>query len=129
MWARATGGPMEYTTLGRTGLHVSRMGLGCGGPSRLGLRAGGTEAGAEAVVREAVALGVNFIDTAEGYGTEEVVGRGIRDTSRDQVVLSTKAGVNWQGRRSTASEYKERIDGSLRRLGTDVIDVFHLHGV
>jgi aryl-alcohol dehydrogenase-like predicted oxidoreductase len=105
------------------------MGLGCGGPSRLGLRAGGSEADAVAVIREALALGVNFIDTAEGYGTEEVVGRGIRDTPREQVVLSTKAGVHWHERRSTAAEFKERIEASLRRLGTDTIDIFHLHGV
>ncbi len=120
---------MDYTTLGRTDLRVSRMGLGCGGPSRLGLRAGGSEAEAVAVVREALALGVNFIDTAEGYGTEEVVGKGIRDTPRDQVVLSTKAGVNWKERKATAGDFKERIEASLRRLGTDTIDVFHLHGV
>ncbi len=120
---------MDYTTLGRTGLRVSRMGLGCGGPSRLGLKTGGSEGDAEAVVREALALGVNFIDTAEAYGTEEVVGRGIRDTPRDQVVLSTKAGVHWQDRRSTAAEFRERIEASLRRLGTDTIDIFHLHGV
>lgn len=120
---------MDYTALGRTGLRVSRMGLGCGGPSRLGLRADGSEADAVAVVREAVALGVNFIDTAEAYGTEEVVGRGIRHTPRDHVVISTKAGVRWQDRRSTADELKERIEASLRRLGTETIDIFHLHGV
>ena len=105
------------------------MGLGCGGPSRLGLKTGGSEVDAEAVVREALTLGVNFIDTAEAYGTEEVVGRGIRDTPRDQVVLSTKAGVHSQDRRSTAAEFRERIEASLRRLGTDTIDIFHLHGV
>jgi len=61
---------MEYTTLGRTGLKVSRMGLGCGGHSRLGLSTGSTETEAENVVRAALSLGINFIDTAEGYGTE-----------------------------------------------------------
>lgn len=120
---------MDYTTLGRTDLRVSRMGLGCGGPSRLGLTTGAGEIEAERVVREALALGVNFIDTAESYGTEEVVGRAIRGTPRDQVVLSTKAGVHWKDRRCTPSEMKERVEASLRRLGTDRVEVFHLHGV
>ena len=120
---------MDYTILGRTGLRVSRMGLGGGGPSRLGLKTGGTAAAAENVVREAVALGVNFIDTAEAYGTEEVVGRAIRGVPRDQVVLSTKAGVDWQERRSTTAEMTERVEASLRRLGTDFVDILHLHGV
>jgi aryl-alcohol dehydrogenase-like predicted oxidoreductase len=120
---------MDYTTLGRTGLRVSRLGLGCGGPSRLGLKTGGTEEAAERVVHEALALGINFIDTAEAYGTEEVVGRGLRGTPREHVILSTKAGVDWKDRRSTAAEIKERIEASLRRLDTDYVDVLHLHGV
>jgi aryl-alcohol dehydrogenase-like predicted oxidoreductase len=120
---------MEFTTLGRTGLRVSRMGLGCGGHSRLGLGSGGTEENAVAVVREALALGVNFIDTAEGYRTEEVVGRGIADATRGDVVISTKAGIGWQERRSTPQEMRERVHACLRRLGTEYIDIFHLHGV
>jgi aryl-alcohol dehydrogenase-like predicted oxidoreductase len=120
---------MDYVTLGRTELRVSVMGLGCGGHSRLGLATGKTEAEAENVVREALALGVNFIDTAESYRTEEVVGRALVGTAREQVVLSTKAGVDWQERRSTGAELKARVEASLRRMQTDYIDVFHLHGV
>jgi L-galactose dehydrogenase len=120
---------MDYTTLGRTGLRVSRMGLGCGGHSRLGLAKGNSEADAERVVREALALGINFLDTAEGYRTEEVVGRGIAGTPREQVVLSTKAGVHWQERKSTRAEMRERVEACLKRLQTDYVDVFHLHGV
>jgi aryl-alcohol dehydrogenase-like predicted oxidoreductase len=120
---------MDYVTLGRTQLRVSVMGLGCGGHSRLGLATGKTEAEAENIVREALALGVNFIDTAEAYGTEEVVGRALAGTAREQVVLSTKAGVGWKERRSTGAELKERAEASLRRLRTDYLDVYHLHGV
>ena len=120
---------METICLGRTGLTVSVMGLGCGGHSRLGIRTGHTEAEAERVVKEALALGVNFIDTAEGYKTEEIVGRALRGTDRGQVVLSTKAGVHWQERYATAAEMKERVEACLRRLQTDHVDVFHLHGV
>lgn len=120
---------MDQTTLGRTGLRVSRMGLGCGGHSRLGLSQGHREAEAERVVREAISTGINFIDTAEGYGTEAVVGRGIAGTPRDQVVLSTKAGVRWKDRNSTSAEMRERVEACLGRLQTDHVDVFHLHGV
>lgn len=120
---------MEYTTLGRTGLRVSRMGLGCGGHSRLGMSQGRTVAEAENVVREALALGINFIDTAEGYRTEEVVGRAIANTPREQIVLSTKAGVRWQERKCTRAEMRERVEACLKRLQTDYVDVFHLHGV
>ena len=105
------------------------MGLGCGGPSRLGLKIGGSEAEAERVVREALSLGVNFIDTAESYETEEVVGRAIRGIARDRVVLSTKEGVGWKNRRCTATEMKDRVEASLRRLAVDAVDILHLHGV
>ena len=120
---------MDYTVLGRTGLRVSRMGLGGGGHSRLGLSYGKTDADAEQIVKEALHLGVNFIDTAESYQTEEVIGRALKSTPRDQVVISTKAGVEWQDRRCTADELRERVTGSLTRLQTDYVDVFHLHGV
>src|SRR5690554_4575471 len=76
---RAATGPnegnrMQYTTLGRTGLKVSVAGLGAGGNSRLGQGRGLSTDSSVALVREAFDLGVNFIDTAEAYGTEEIVG-------------------------------------------------------
>lgn len=120
---------MEYTSLGRTGLRVSVAGLGCGGPSRLGLRRGGDESEAVALVRRALDLGVNFIDTAESYGTEEVVGRALRGARRQSVVLSTKKTLPPPGRRNPEKEIRRGLEGSLRRLGTDYVDVYHLHGV
>ena len=120
---------MEYTTLGRTGIRVSRLGLGCGGHSRLGMAVGKSKNDAENLVREALSLGVNFIDTAEGYGTEEVVGLGIPGVPRDEVVISTKAGVNLKEHRCTPAEYKERVEACLKRLHTDYVDIFHIHGV
>jgi aryl-alcohol dehydrogenase-like predicted oxidoreductase len=57
------------------------------------------------------------------------VGRGIAGTPRDQVILSTKAGIGWQDRWSTREEMRDRVHACLSRLGTDYIDVFHLHGV
>ncbi len=114
--------------LGRTGLEVSVAGLGCGGHSRLGQRTGSTEDESVRLVQRAVDLGVNYIDTARAYGTEEIVGRAIAGR-RDEVVLSTKAHpADGEGPLGPAA-LRESVELSLRRLGTDRIDVFHLHGV
>jgi len=78
---------MQYTTLGRTGLRVSVAGLSCGGSSRLGSAWGKSEAESVALVRHAIDLGVNFVDTAAAYGTEELVGKAIRELPRDRVVV------------------------------------------
>jgi L-galactose dehydrogenase len=118
---------VEYIKLGRTGLRVSVMGLGCGGPSRVGQSTGKSEAEQVAIVRQALDAGVNFIDTAEAYGTEEVVGRAIRGLDRDRVVLSTKK-TTW-GESLTPRDVRESLEVSLKRLGVDYVDVYHLHGV
>src|SRR5579859_4644001 len=80
---------MDYTTLGRTGLRVSVAGLGTGGFSRIGI--GQSEDHAVGIVRQALDLGVNLIDTAAVYGTEAVVGRALQGVARDSVVVCTKA--------------------------------------
>lgn len=118
---------MLTTTLGRTGLTVSRMGLGCGGHSRLGMARGASAEEASRIVREAIDLGVNFVDTAEAYGTEEAVGLGIRGVERETVVVSTKVGLD--GHPKDAAELRERVEAGLRRLKTDYVDLLHLHGV
>lgn len=120
---------MDYTTLGRTGLRVSRMGLGCGGHSRLGMARGASTEHAAGIVRAALGMGVNFIDTAESYGTEEAVGLGIRGIDRDDVVISTKASVRSEAGWRTAGQLRVCLEGSLRRLRTDYVDIYHLHGV
>jgi len=119
---------MEYTTLGRTGLKVSVAGLGCGGFSRLGLAIGKTEAEAVAIVRAALDLGVNFIDTAAPYRTEHVVGEAIQGR-RDQVVLATKATVFRGNEPVPPADVIASLDNSLRLLRTDTIDVFQCHAV
>ena len=81
---------MQHTTLGRTGMQVSVAGLGCGGHSRLGQSYGASEDESIAVIRRALDLGINLVDTAQVYGTESIVGKAIRGR-RDEVVLSTKA--------------------------------------
>ena len=118
---------MEYTTLGRTGLRVSVMGLGCGGPSRVGQRTGKSEAEQVTIIRQALDAGVNFIDTAEVYQTEAVVGQAIKGLDRDKVVLSTKKST-W-GESLTPEDVRTSLEASLKRLGTEYVDVYHLHGV
>jgi L-galactose dehydrogenase len=120
---------MEYATLGRTGLQVSVLGLGGGGHSRLGQRTGATEDESEALVRRALTLGVTFVDTAEAYGTEAIIGAALRSARREDVVLSTKKSLSIEGRPITAAELSSGLDASLKRLGTDYVDIYHLHGV
>ncbi|MHA2288076.1 MAG: aldo/keto reductase [Promethearchaeota archaeon] len=117
---------MEYTTLGRTGLKVSVMGLGCGGPSRIGQATGNTEEESIAIVRYALNSGINFIDTAEIYRTEKIVGKSIEDFTREDLILSTKKST-WG--KITPETVKKSFQKSLRNLATDYIDIYHLHGV
>lgn len=120
---------MQYTTLGRTGLRVSVAGLGCGGSSRLGLGYGHSEAQAGEVLRAALDQGVNLIDTAAAYGTEQAVGLALAGTARDQVVISTKAMITANGQRRAVADITASLEDSLRALRTDHVDVFHLHAV
>jgi aryl-alcohol dehydrogenase-like predicted oxidoreductase len=121
---------MQHRRLGRTNLTVSNVGLGCGGPSRLGMRFGRSEDEAAALVRLALDLGITYIDTAASYGTERAVGLAIAGRRRDQVVVSTKASSKNESKEfRSADELLAAIDRSLANLCTDNIDVFHLHGV
>ena len=122
--------------LGRTDRTVSALGLGCMGMSDFYAPAG-DERGAIATIHHALALGVDLLDTADAYGpftNEELVGRAIRDR-RDQVTIATKFG-NVRGADGTflgingRPEYvRAACDGSLRRLGVDVIDLYYQHRV
>jgi L-galactose dehydrogenase len=125
---------MDYTTLGRTGLKVSVAGLGCGGASRLGQAYGNSVKQSVAVVRAAIDLGINFIDTAVVYGTEDIVGKAIKG-QRDKLVLSSKAWIIREGAGvhdldfCTIKDFIKRVESSLRRLRTDYIDIYHVHGI
>ena len=120
---------MEYTTLGRTGLKVSIAGLGTGGFSRLGLRAGKSEHESARLIHEAVGMGINFIDTAPAYGTERIVGEALKSIPRQSVVVATKAFVRRHDEWCTPGQVIASLDNSLRQMGTDYVDVFNLHGV
>jgi 1-deoxyxylulose-5-phosphate synthase len=129
---------VEYTRLGRTGLRVSRIGLGCMsyGNAATGLHQWTLDEDAAApFFRQAVELGVTFWDTANVYqgGTsEEFVGRAITRFSRQEdIVLATKvSGKMHDGPGGSGLSRKavlEQADASLRRLGTDYIDVYYVH--
>ena len=117
---------MNYTILGCTGLKVSVMGVGAGGPSRVGQRSGKSQAESAALIRQALDSGINFIDTAEAYRTEEIVGKAVKGIDRASVVLSTKKGTR---KDTTPKDVEKSLEGSLKRLGTDYVDIYHLHGV
>ncbi len=129
---------MEFTRLGRTGLKVSRIGLGCMsyGNAGAGMHQWTLdEEAAASFFRQAVELGVTFWDTANVYqgGTsEEFVGRAIgRFSRREDIVLATKvSGKMHDGPGGSGLSRKailEQADASLRRLGTDYIDVYYVH--
>jgi L-galactose dehydrogenase len=117
---------MDRVILGRTGLECTVMGVGCGGPSRAGQSTGKTVAESVAVVRQALDAGINFVDTSEAYGTEEIVGQAIRGLDRSSLLLSTKKGVR---KPVTPQDVVQSLEASLKRLGTDYVDLYHLHAV
>lgn len=119
---------MEYRQLGRSGLKVSVIGLG-GNP--FGRRV--DEAQGVAIVRRALDLGVNVIDTADVYAdgrSEEIIGRAIRDR-RDEVVLATKVGMGGGKLPNDTGSSRQHIvrscEASLRRLGVEAIDLYQIH--
>lgn len=129
---------MEYVKLGHTGLDVSRICLGC---MSFGVAERWThpwvlnEENSRPIIKRAIDLGINFFDTANVYSvgsSEEIVGRALKDyANRDEVVIATKVhfrmhpGPNGAGlsRKSILSE----IDNSLKRLGTDYVDLYQIH--
>ncbi len=129
---------MEYVKLGRTGLEVSRICLGCmtyGDPNK-GTHAWSLkEEDSRPLLRQAIEAGINFLDTANTYSngsSEEIVGRAIKDFARrDDIVLATKVfnrmrpGPNGAGLSRKA--IFDEIDNSLRRLGTDYVDLYQIH--
>lgn len=129
---------MEYVKLGRTGVEVSRICLGCmtyGDPNK-GTHAWSLkEEDSRPLLRQAIEAGINFLDTANTYSngsSEEIVGRAIKDFARrDDIVLATKVfnrmrpGPNGAGLSRKA--IFDEIDNSLRRLGTDYVDLYQIH--
>jgi aryl-alcohol dehydrogenase-like predicted oxidoreductase len=129
---------VQYTKLGRSGLTVSRLGLGCmsfGDTSRGFNDWALDDTAAEPIFRQAVEAGITFWDTANAYGygtSEEIVGRAIRNyTRREDVVLATKVFVKMHdgpgGSGLSRKAVMEQIDASLTRLGADYVDLYQIH--
>lgn len=127
---------MQYTTLGKTGLNVSRLCLGCmtfGEPDR------GTHAwtlpeeSSRPIIRQALDAGINFFDTANSYSdgsSEEIVGRALKDfAKRDEIVVATKVYNAVTGLKPGLSRASimQSIDDSLRRLGMEYVDLLQIH--
>lgn len=120
---------MRKTILGRTGIEVSVLGLGGGGPSRLGTRTGRTEEESRAVVRAALDGGINIFDSSESYGTEALLGGVLKDVRREDVVICTKLHGGVDGRAKNQKEVEATLDRSLANLRTDYVDVYMMHAV
>ncbi|MFD1676499.1 aldo/keto reductase [Alicyclobacillus fodiniaquatilis] len=120
---------MDYTTFGRTELQVSVMGLGGGGHSRLGLSQQKSESESVEIIQKALQLGINFIDTAEAYGTEARIGKALSADQRKNVILSSKYTLYADAVLRKPAQLEQSLDASLKHLNTDYIDVYHLHGV
>jgi aryl-alcohol dehydrogenase-like predicted oxidoreductase len=138
---------MRTTTLGGNGPRVGVIGLGCMGMSHsYDMATPRDDATSIAVIRQALDLGMTLIDTADAYGpytNEELVGRALAGGHRDRAVLATKVGLLTDSvqaanpgssspgasRDGRPEHVRESIDGSLRRLGTDHVDLYQLHRV
>ncbi len=129
---------MEYINLGRSGLKVSRLCLGCmsyGEPARGGQPWSLDEAASRPFFRQALEAGINFFDTANVYSggsSEEITGRALRDMARrDEIVIATKGFFPWRNAPNTGflsrKSLMQAIDDSLTRLGLDYIDLYQIH--
>ncbi|PYK42622.1 MAG: alcohol dehydrogenase [Verrucomicrobia bacterium] len=126
---------MNYTNLGKTGLKVSRICLGCMSYGLEEREWGLDEEQGRPFIKRALELGINFFDTANMYGngrSEEVLGRALRDfAKRDEAVIATKVYFSMRpdvnGRGLSRKAIMTEIDHSLRRLGTDYVDLYQIH--
>ena len=109
---------MEKVRFGKTGLMVSKVAFGGIPIMRI------SRAEAAHIVREAINLGINFIDTAHGYtDSEEKIGEAIKGMKREDIIIASKSPAN------DKQAFNEHLDLSLKRLGVEYIDIYQFHGV
>ncbi|MES0174001.1 aldo/keto reductase [Mesorhizobium sp. M0006] len=126
---------MDYVNVGRTGLKVSRICLGCLSFGLTERRWGLSEDQSRPIIKRAIEGGINFFDTANTYGhgaSEQVLGRAVQDYARrDEVVIATKVyypmRADPNGRGLSRKAVMAEVEGSLRRLNTDYIDLYQIH--
>ncbi|EKS6886265.1 aldo/keto reductase [Enterobacter bugandensis] len=129
---------MKYVNLGRSGLQVSRLCLGCmsyGEPERLPQPWSLDEKASRPLIRQALEAGINFFDTANIYSggsSEEITGKALREMARrDEIVVATKTFFPWRNAPNTGFLSRkaifQSIDDSLMRLGMDYVDLFQIH--
>ena len=117
---------MQYREIGETGIKVSLLSYGTGGPSQFGQKTGLDDTGRATLVSRAIDLGINLFDTAEDYGESEgMLGRALKGHARDSYLIGTK----WSYRRpdGIATDPKtatRSLEQSLRLLQTDYVDIF-----
>lgn len=121
---------MEYRRLGRTGLNLSILSLGSGGPNRFGQSRYTPRNGILRLVRHALELGINFFDTANSYGqSESLLGKALQGVPRDSYYVSTKVLPVNRHTIISAAEARRLVEQSLHRLGLEELDILQLHRV
>ena len=121
---------MHYRTLGRSGIPVSIVSYGGGGPSQFGKAAGLTAGQRRDLVARALDLGINMFDTAANYGdSEPQLGRALEGVPRDSYLIATK--WSWKGSPELpdATDIEHSMERSLRRFNTDHVDIMQIHGI
>jgi len=122
---------LKYRKLGNTNVDVSLLSCGTGGASQFGQRTGLDDAGRAVLVARALELGINLFDTAEAYGdAEAMLGKALRGHSRDSYLIATKWTYRLPGGLADDPHIAIRsLEQSLRRLETDYVDIFQIHGI
>ena len=126
---------MQYRTFGKTGLKVSLLSYGTGGPGGFGRTAGLTHADQAKLARHCLELGINLFDTAEAYGkglSETDLGRALKGVRRDSYYLATKWMHHYgdgEVLKKDPAELEQSVNDSLERLQTDYVDVMQFHGL
>lgn len=129
---------MEYTTLKKTYMKISKIGVGTNKIGGHNIFKGLDENEGKEFLKEAINLGMNFIDTADIYGparSEELIGETLKSisTKREDLIIATKGGVEWNipgggtRRNNKPSYFRSAVEASLKRLQTDYIDLYYLH--